>query len=91
MQRALLMSEMVRALTAIQEDAGQDCPPITELTVPLKDLPGFDSLAGIELEIRVSGAIGQEVEKIELSEMEKDLTVGQIVDNILLTLGRGVE
>src|SRR5688572_3791600 len=83
MQSRMEIEEKVRSvLAAIQADSGQLCPVISESTTPLTDLPGFDSLACVDAEVRLSSALGVELDHVVLSPTGTKRTVREIVAKV---------
>ena len=68
-------------LSAIQIDSGLENPPLTDDTKPLTDLPGFDSLAAVDAEVRLSEALGVEVDHVPFKSpvTGQEQTIGEIV------------
>lgn len=90
MQKAELQRHFMEVLRAIQADAGETCPELEGATVPLKDLPNFDSLAGVDAEARLSEVLGVELEKIPFQTDGRELSISEIVDELLAAaLGEG--
>ncbi|MFO0617209.1 MAG: hypothetical protein U0414_31725 [Polyangiaceae bacterium] len=77
--------QVVVELERIQSISGRPCPPITDQTRPLLDLPGFDSLNGIEATSELEGVLGPlSVDNVFASESGKSArTLETIVSEIL--------
>lgn len=82
MDKLELKERLLQVLSEIQSDAGQDCPDLTDKIVPLKDLPGFDSLAGVEAEDRLSQLVGRNIDRIDFVRDGRELTIKEIVDDL---------
>lgn len=70
-------------LTAIQTDSGLESPSLTDDTKPF-DLPGFDSLATVDAEVRLSEALGVELDHLPFVSpvTGKQQTIGEIVSHL---------
>ena len=68
-------------LCAIQTDSGLENPSLTDDTKPLTDLPGFDSLATVDAEVRLSEALGVELDHVPFKSPVngEEQTIGEIV------------
>ena len=51
MTRERAEAALIGVIAHIQEMSGRECPEITGETVPIGDVPGFDSLNGLEATI----------------------------------------
>ncbi len=51
---------VIDAIVEIQEMSGRECPGITGKTIPIGDVPGFDSLNGLEATILIDQRLGIE-------------------------------
>ena len=73
--------QVCAVLSAIQTDSGLENPALTDDTKPLTDLPGFDSLAAVDAEVRLSDALGVELDHIPFKSAldGKEQTIGEIV------------
>ena len=76
-------------LTAIQADSGMETPSLTDDTSPLIDLPGFDSLATVDAEARLSEAMGVELDRVQFwsPTTGKEQTIGEIVAQLAKRYG----
>ena len=45
---------LVNAITDLQEQSGDEVPALDPGTVPIKGIPGFDSLRGVEISVEMS-------------------------------------
>ena len=78
-------------LSAIQTDSGLENPSLTDDTKPLSDLPGFDSLATVDAEVRLSEALGVELDHLPFRSpvTGKGQTIQEIVAHLAEKYGRG--
>ena len=58
--RVTIERELMAAIRVCMEAGGKGCPELTEETVPLKDIEGFDSLCGIEVAVDLESKLGRE-------------------------------
>jgi acyl carrier protein len=79
---------VVETLELIQELSGQDKVDINEDTVPIGQLPGFDSMNGVELSMMISKHIPMEknVRLCVSDDGKKALSVRQIVERLVKLL-----
>jgi acyl carrier protein len=77
-------------LSAIQTDSGLETPSLTDETKPLGDLLGFDSLATVDAEVRLSEALGVELDHVPFKSpvTGKEQTIGEIVAQLADKYGR---
>ena len=65
MDPATVKENLIPVLRQIQVDSGLDCRPLTGVTTPVKDLPGFDSkvwpVATTILETEIGATIPNDV------------------------------
>jgi acyl carrier protein len=84
---------VVETLEFIQELSGQEKVDINEGTVPIGQLPGFDSMNGVELSMMISKYIPMEknVRLCVSDDGKKALSVRRIVERLekLLDATRG--
>lgn len=75
---------VVESLEFIQEFSGQEKVPINRDTVPIGQLPGFDTLSGVELVTVMSKhmPIGKRVRLCVSDDGKKPLSVREIVDKV---------
>ena len=85
MKRKEILSLVVETLRSIQEMNGKEVTDINEDTVPIDQLPGFDSLTGEEFAIMVGNYIPiPKTAKLCVSDDEnKAMSVKQIVDRLM--------
>jgi acyl carrier protein len=78
-------------LSAIQTDSGMESPSLTDDTKPLGDLPGFDSLATVDAEVRLSEVLGVELDHLPFKSpvTGKEQTIGEIVAQLADKYGAG--
>lgn len=84
MTREELRNALYQGLIELQERTGLPRPELGEETSPVADLPEFDSLKCVELEVLLSERLGFEVENVLIPEDEPDaeLTIEQILDRL---------
>ncbi len=76
-----LLSDTVRAL---QELSGREHVAITARTRPVLDVPGFDSLNGVEATIEVLGQLGLETDFNNIFvEEDKALSISQAAKRLV--------
>jgi hypothetical protein len=87
--RNLVQVRLIEVLTAVQSGAGRSTPNISEETVPLDHLEGFDSLSGVEAAVLLSEAIEIEIDRLPLvaPATGKSLTLKEIVDALIKEYG----
>jgi hypothetical protein len=68
-------------------------PAITENTVPLDQLEGFDSLSGVEAAVLLSETIGTEIDRLPLvaPATGKSLTLREIVGALITEYGSKIQ
>ena len=81
---------IVEVLTEIQTMSGADCPAMDGRTLPLRDLPQFDShlalLATVELGARLQCEIPEDVNVFIDEETNRPRRIGEIRDEICAML-----
>ena len=55
---------LLDAIADTQRNSGREAQQMTEDTIPLLDLVGFDSHNGVEVEVLLSIKLGVEIEKV---------------------------
>lgn len=87
MNRKKILDLVVETLEFIQELSGRSVPrDVTERTVPIGGLPGFDSLNGLELTIMLPDEIKWGGKNLCVSDDgKKALSIGEVVDRLLET------
>lgn len=77
-----MKKHLCHAIWAVQVDSGQQAPELTDQSLPLSTLPGFDSLAAIDVAVRLSAMIGIEFESIPLFDEsgERPLCIAEIAE-----------
>ncbi len=85
MSREELNQIVISKITKLQEQSGRSAHGISEKVRPIGDLPGFDSLNGLELSFELSGELNIAIDsKLLLTPIGgKSPTVSQIVDRIM--------
>ncbi len=92
--RHLVQGRLIEVLTAVQTGAGRGMPAvISEDTIPLDHLEGFDSLSGVEAAVLLSEAIETEVDRLPLvaSATGKSLSLKEIVDALVSEYGSRIQ
>ena len=92
MNRADLQEALVRALREVQSDSLLSCPEISTDTVPLRDLEGFDSYSGVEVEVRLSDVLGVEITELPFRSPKNGrlLSLREILPDLESRLGARV-
>ena len=84
MDRQKLFDVIIETLTQIQIISGREVPKITKKTVPIKDLPGFDSLNGIEFTMMLPSDLEWDGKNLCVSEDgTRALCLDEMVDLVL--------
>jgi hypothetical protein len=81
---------LLDAIADTQRRSGREVQPITEDTIPLLDLVGFDSHNGVEVEVLLSIRLGIEIEKVPFlsgKRGSKELKVREIVSALATKYG----
>lgn len=89
MNREGIRDALVAAVTEIQSNSGRPVPEISDLTCPILDLQGFDSLNAVEAAILLGTRIEMEIdENILISKRDgKSLSLGEIADELVKSVG----
>lgn len=61
MTRKQAEAAVIGAIAEIQEMSGRECLDICEKTVPISDVPGFDSLNGLEATVEIAARLKMEI------------------------------
>jgi acyl carrier protein len=61
MDKQQIQQVLIEVLTEIQTNSGQPAIEIDEDTSPIGDLPGFDSLTGIEATVELTHRLGHQI------------------------------
>lgn len=82
---ALVRGQLLEALADVQQHSCREVPPMTGDTVPLSDLPGFDSLCGVEAMVILEERLGFELKDVPFTVPGgfRELKVNEIVDAIV--------
>jgi acyl carrier protein len=85
MNRKKIYDLVVKTLEFIQELSGQEKVDINEDTIPIGQLPGFDSMNGVEFSMEISKHIPMEkiVRLCVSDDGKKALSVRQIIDRLV--------
>jgi acyl carrier protein len=76
---------VVETFESIQETSGEEKISINEDTIPIGQLPGFDSIRGVEFSMKISKHIAM-VKLIQLCVSEdgkKPISIRKIVENLM--------
>lgn len=89
MTRATILESLLKVLRQIQERTGEEPVVLEESSVPLRELPKFDSLLALEATVEVETELGcPGDENLFYDEGSKRaLTIGEIVDRLRARLG----
>jgi acyl carrier protein len=90
MSRDDIRGHVYAVLSAIQTDSGLERPSLTDDTKPLGGLPDFDSLATVDAEVRLSEALGVELDHVPFVSPVtlQAQTIGEIVAHLADKLSR---
>ena len=84
MDSATVTCELIAVLEQIQADSGLECPPLTGTTIPVDDIPGFNSkvwpvattILAIKLNITIPNDVNIFVdEKTKIARSIEDISV----------------
>lgn len=93
MTRKQAEAAVIVAITGIQEMSGRECLDISGKTVPICDVPGFDSLNGLEATVEIAANLKMEIPNetnIFTNEVgDRALSVCEIADRLLEITGSG--
>ena len=80
-----VQEQLIGALTQVQQDASREVPLLTDESVPLRDLAGFDSLSGVETAVLLSERVGFDIDDLPFATAggERPLTVREIVEAVV--------
>ncbi|MHC4567062.1 MAG: hypothetical protein ACYTE3_15065 [Planctomycetota bacterium] len=88
MNRTQIFNLVVEKLRAIQEIAEGEAVEISKDTVPIDQLPGFDSLIDVEFAYKIDEHIPLDKSvRLCVAKDGKPLNVGQIVDRLVNICG----
>ncbi len=84
-----MKKNLFAVLQAIQADSGHEPPPLSDKTVPLAELKDFDSMACVDVEVRLTDLLGVAIEKIPFKSPETghEQTIAQIVAHLTAVYG----
>ena len=87
--RDFVQRRLVSVLSEIQRSAGRELPPISDETIPLDHLPGFDSLNGVEASVLLSEQLGLEIEEMTFiaPQSGRRLTIREATDDVVQRYG----
>jgi len=84
MDRKEIFEVIKEILVQIQEISGREVPKITPKTAPIGDLPGFDSLTGLEFTIMLPSELRWNEQNSCVSEDgTRALCVEEIIEQVL--------
>ena len=85
-----MREQLVGALGDVQRQSQRELPEIRDDTIPFEDLPGFDSVAGVEAEVHLSTRLGIEVDKIRFVSLRdgRRLSIREIAEDLEREYGR---
>lgn len=95
MDPATVTRELIAVLEQIQTDSGLECPPLTGATIPVDDIPGFNSkiwpVATTILAIKINATIPNDVnifvdEKTKIARSIEDIAV--FVSDLVMRQGQ---
>ena len=77
---------------SLQTLSGRPCGGVTDDTMPIGELAGFDSLSGIEATVMIEAALGKtfKTENVLVAEMsgrKSSLTIAQAAEQVQKLLG----
>lgn len=86
-----VMGKIIAAVKQVQEASGRPVGDISPTTRPIGDVPGFDSLNGVEASVILSESLGHELPADYNTFVSKDgrraLSVSEITDNLCEIIG----
>jgi acyl carrier protein len=90
--RKVVRDHLLEALAEVQQQSCRDVPTMSAATVPLTDIPGFDSLCGVEAVVLLEERLGIEIEELPFTDPldYRQLGVEEIVDFILSRYGERI-
>jgi acyl carrier protein len=90
--RNMIRKTLVETISDIQREAKRKVPPLTDDTVPFDDVPGFDSVSGVEAAVLFSERMEVEIDEIKFvsSNTGKRMPVRDIVELILQKDGAAI-
>lgn len=89
MTRATVLERLLEVLRKIQERSGEQPVALEETSVPLRELPKFDSLLALEASVEIEAELGCAGEdNLFFDDRTKQpLNVSEIVDRLCSRLG----
>lgn len=91
MKQAEAVRAVTDVLTEIQRISGRETVEISSSSCPIGDLPGFDSLSGVEATVELSSRLGIDLAGVNAFANEKGtraLRVSEIAENICAATAR---
>ena len=89
--REIFTQALFDSIAETQKQSGREVQTMTEDTIPLLDLIGFDSHNGVEVELHLSVRLGVEVEKLSFragKRGSRELKIGEIVTALVNKYGK---
>lgn len=83
MDRNEIFDILIETFSMIQEMSSREVPELTENTLPIGDLPGFDSLSGLEATIMLPVGLWDGENICTSDNGKKALNIGEITTRIL--------
>jgi catalase (peroxidase I) len=81
---AEVRGHLIAVLTEIQEECARDALGLSDQTVPLEDLAGFDSLSCVDAEARLSERLGSEIDiPFKDPQSGEPLSVRQMAESLV--------
>ena len=85
MNKDKVIETLVKVLHEIQSNSGRKCGELTRQSCPIGDLPGLDSLNGVEATVELAGRVGLKAADASLfvdEQGDRALSVGAIADRV---------
>jgi hypothetical protein len=84
--------QLIETLLEIQQESGREAPLLSHESIPLDDLPGFDSVNGVEAEVILSARLGIELKDLAfIDNDDRHLTIGEMTRAIALENARALD
>lgn len=86
MNRQEVLNELIKAIYKVQGLSGEKHLDVDEKTIPIGNLPGFDSMRGVETTIELESSIGRkiggDVNPFVTEDGKRALHLYEIVDRV---------
>jgi hypothetical protein len=83
-----IRAHLIESLLEVQRQSGREVPSLGDDSVPFDDLPGFDSINGVEAEVLLSERLAVDLKHLPfLDEGDRHLTVGEIARAVAAEIG----